>query len=94
MKNVSQSRPAKFNESKCYLSAIYRLCLTNFFLEVNNRVDGPAGKAINSINHVNRFSKKLQRRLTKRTIAEMKALKEQSAEAVHVLIYVAELVRQ
>ncbi|XP_049821209.1 lipid storage droplets surface-binding protein 1 isoform X2 [Aethina tumida] len=39
-----------------------------------------------------RFSRKLKRRLTKRTLAEVKALKEHSAEAVHVLIYVAELI--
>lgn len=39
-----------------------------------------------------KFSKKLRRRLTIRTVAEVKALKKQSAEAVHILIYAAELV--
>lgn len=37
-------------------------------------------------------TKKLQRRLTRRTIAEAKALKEQGTEAINVLIYIAELV--
>lgn len=54
--------------------------------------EGPTGKAVNTIHHVDRFSRKLQRRLTKRTIAEAKALKERSAESIHVLVYVAELV--
>ncbi|XP_066259385.1 lipid storage droplets surface-binding protein 1-like isoform X2 [Euwallacea similis] len=59
-------------------------------------VDAPAGrpadKAIHTIQHADRLGRKLKRRLTRRTIAEVKALKEHSAEAVHVLIYVAELV--
>ncbi|KAJ8974154.1 hypothetical protein NQ317_003204 [Molorchus minor] len=59
--------------------------------EVDAPVDGPTGKAIHTIHHAEKFSRKLKRRLTQRTIAEVKALKEQSAEAVHVLIYVAEL---
>ncbi|XP_060523670.1 lipid storage droplets surface-binding protein 1-like isoform X2 [Cylas formicarius] len=54
--------------------------------------EGPAGKAIHTIHHVDRLGRKLKRRLTKKTLAEVKALKEHSAEAVHVLIYVAELV--
>ncbi|CAH1176400.1 unnamed protein product [Phaedon cochleariae] len=60
--------------------------------ETENTIDGPTGKAIHTIHHVDRFSRKLRRRLTQRTIAEVEALKQQSAEAVHVLIYVAELV--
>ncbi|XP_017772331.1 PREDICTED: lipid storage droplets surface-binding protein 1-like isoform X2 [Nicrophorus vespilloides] len=55
-------------------------------------VVGPAGKAIQTSQHMYRFSKKLQRRLTKRTLLEAKALKDQSAEAIHVLVYVAELI--
>lgn len=35
---------------------------------------------------------KLKRRLTIRTIAEAKALKKHSKEAIHVLFYAAELV--
>ncbi|KAJ8969547.1 hypothetical protein NQ314_001699, partial [Rhamnusium bicolor] len=50
------------------------------------------GKAIHTMHHADRFSRKLKRRLTQRTIAEVKALKHQSAEAVHILIYVAELI--
>lgn len=53
--------------------------------------DGPAGKAVHTIHHVDRLSRKLQRRLTKRTFAEAKALKERSQESIHVLLYVAEL---
>lgn len=44
------------------------------------------------MHHAKGFSRKLRRRLTQRTIAEVRALKQQSAEAVHVLVYVAELV--
>lgn len=54
--------------------------------------EGPTGKAVSTIYHVDRFSRKLQRRLTKRTIAEARALRERSAESIHVLLYVAELV--
>ncbi|KAH8247833.1 hypothetical protein KR038_010498, partial [Drosophila bunnanda] len=48
--------------------------------------------AIKAIHHGQRFSRKLKRRLTQRTIAEARALKKQSKEAIHVLIYAAELV--
>lgn len=39
-----------------------------------------------------RFSRKLKRRLTQRTFAEARALKKHSKEAIHILIYAAELV--
>lgn len=55
-------------------------------------VEGPNKKAIETSQHVYRFSRKLTRRLTRRTMMEAHALKEQSAEAIHVLVYVAELV--
>nr|CAI5818238.1 unnamed protein product [Callosobruchus analis] len=64
----------------------------NTYDEVDRPIDGPAGKALHTVQHAKGFSRKLKRRLTQRTIAEVKALKQQSAEAVHVLIYVAELV--
>nr|AEE63508.1 unknown [Dendroctonus ponderosae] len=54
--------------------------------------DDGGNRAIQTIHHMGRFSGKLQRRLTRRTLAEAKALKDQSAEAIHVLIYVAELI--
>lgn len=38
------------------------------------------------------LSRKLKRRLTQRTINEARALQKQSKEAIHVLIYAAELV--
>ncbi|XP_033162551.1 lipid storage droplets surface-binding protein 1 [Drosophila mauritiana] len=48
--------------------------------------------AIKAIHHGQRFSRKLKRRLTQRTIAEARALKKQSKEAIHVLFYAAELI--
>ncbi|XP_039278301.1 lipid storage droplets surface-binding protein 1 isoform X2 [Nilaparvata lugens] len=48
-------------------------------------------KAAQTIHHVNRFSRKLQRRLTRRTIAEAKALRQQSADTLQCLIYLADL---
>ncbi|XP_030239772.1 lipid storage droplets surface-binding protein 1 isoform X1 [Drosophila navojoa] len=48
--------------------------------------------AIKAIHHGQRFSRKLTRRLTQRTFAEARALKKQSKEAIHVLIYAAELI--
>lgn len=47
-----------------------------------------------TIHRGQRLSKKLKRRLTIRTIAEAKALKKHSREAIHVLFYAAELVSQ
>lgn len=65
------------------------------FPEVDSKiVEGPAGKAIQTIQHVNRFSRKMQRRLTRRTLMEAKALKDRSAETIHILVYVAELVSE
>lgn len=49
-------------------------------------------KAIHTFHKGQRFSRKLKRRLTLRTVAEARALKKQSKEAIHVLIYAAELV--
>jgi len=47
---------------------------------------------IKAIHHGQRFSRKLKRRLTQRTILEAQALKKQSKEAIHILLYVAELI--
>ncbi|XP_058798105.1 lipid storage droplets surface-binding protein 1 isoform X2 [Phymastichus coffea] len=49
-------------------------------------------KAVRTIEHGARFSRKLQRRLTRRTLAEARALKEQGTECIHVLLYVVELI--
>ncbi|XP_018321261.1 lipid storage droplets surface-binding protein 1 isoform X2 [Agrilus planipennis] len=54
--------------------------------------DVEAVKAIKTLHHVDRFSRKLQRRLTRRALAEAEAIKEQSTEAIHVLLYVTELI--
>lgn len=65
--------------------------LTIYFSEV-----GPIesmSKTTRTIKHGARFSRKLQKRLTQRTLIEARALKEQGTECIHVLLYVAELVR-
>ncbi|XP_018400671.1 PREDICTED: lipid storage droplets surface-binding protein 1 isoform X2 [Cyphomyrmex costatus] len=49
-------------------------------------------KTIRTIKHGARFSRTLQRRLTRRTLAEARALKQQGTECVHVLLYVVELI--
>lgn len=54
--------------------------------------DDNESKAIHTFHKGQRFSRKLKRRLTQRTILEARALKKQSKEAIHILIYVAELV--
>lgn len=48
-------------------------------------------KATRTILHVNQFGRKLQRRLTRRTIAEAKALKQQGADTLQCLLYLADL---
>lgn len=57
-----------------------------------NSVQTTAEKALNTIHHVDKFSRKLQRRLTRRTLAQAKALKEHSYEAMHALAHVVELI--
>lgn len=54
--------------------------------------DDNESKAIHTFHKSQRFSRKLKRRLTQRTILEARALKKQSKEAIHILIYAAELV--
>ncbi|XP_015187603.1 PREDICTED: uncharacterized protein LOC107072304 [Polistes dominula] len=49
-------------------------------------------KTTRTIQHGARFSRKLQRRLTRRTLAEARALKEQGTECIHVFLYVIELI--
>ncbi|GLV42167.1 Lipid storage droplet-1 [Carabus blaptoides fortunei] len=61
-------------------------------IQPSNDIEESAGKAIQTMHHADRFSRKLQRRLTKRTLAEAKALKDRSQESIHVLLYVAELI--
>ncbi|XP_044727334.1 lipid storage droplets surface-binding protein 1 isoform X2 [Chrysoperla carnea] len=51
-----------------------------------------SGKAVKTLHHVDRLSRKLKRRITRHAIAEAKALKKQSKEAIHVMVYVAELI--
>jgi len=50
-----------------------------------------SSQAVKTIRHVNHFSRKLQRRLTRRTIAEAKLLKKQGYDTVHCFVYFADL---
>ncbi|XP_031617286.1 lipid storage droplets surface-binding protein 1 isoform X2 [Contarinia nasturtii] len=54
--------------------------------------DDNESKPIHTFHKSQRFSRKLKRRLTQRTILEARALKKQSKEAIHILIYAAELI--
>lgn len=49
--------------------------------------------AIQTMHRGKQVSRKLKRRLTLRTIAEAKALKKQSTQAINILVYAAELVK-
>lgn len=51
--------------------------------------EGGRARAAHAVQHGARLKRKLQRRLTRQALAEAKAIKEQ----IHVLVYVAELVR-
>lgn len=60
----------------------------------NNQNGSTEIHVFQTIHRGQRLSKKLKRRLTNRTIAEAKALKKQSKEAIHILLYATELVRE
>ncbi|XP_012167204.1 lipid storage droplets surface-binding protein 1 isoform X1 [Bombus affinis] len=51
----------------------------------------PVSKTTRTIKHGARLSRKLQKRLTRRTLAEARALKEQGTECIHILLYIVEL---
>lgn len=59
-------------------------------ISVDNRTN--ESKTIQTIEHVNRFSRKLQRRLTKRTIAEARALRRQGINTAQILLHLMDLV--
>lgn len=63
------------------------------FLKLDVKPIELTSKTARTIEHGARFSKKLQRRLTRRTLAEARALKHQGTECIHVLLYVTKLVR-
>ncbi|XP_014273197.1 lipid storage droplets surface-binding protein 1 [Halyomorpha halys] len=50
-----------------------------------------ASKRVQTIDHVNRLSRKLQRRLTKRTIAEAKALRRQGMDTAKIILKLTEM---
>lgn len=62
----------------------------NYFSETDT--SEPISKTTRTFKHGARFSRKLQKRLTRRTLAEARALKEQGTECMHVLLYLVELV--
>jgi hypothetical protein len=56
------------------------------FTEVNNT------KGVQTIQRADRFSRKLRRRLTEHTVAELKALRRYSEDALRLVLYTGELV--
>lgn len=54
--------------------------------------DDNESKPIHTFHKGQRFSRKLKRRLTQRTILEARAIQKSSKEAIHILIYAAELI--
>ncbi|KZC09407.1 Lipid storage droplets surface-binding protein 1 [Dufourea novaeangliae] len=72
----------------------YKLSLENLYLHKHSQYVNTTeaiSKTTRTIKHGARLSRKLQKRLTRRTLAEARALKEQGTECIHVLLYVAEL---
>ena len=62
--------------------------------EMNNVVaNSKDSKALQTFQRVDRFSRKLQRRLTQHTMAEMKAMKQYSKDALNFVLLTLELVR-
>lgn len=61
---------------------------------LDDNSDDEDSKPVHTLHKSQRFSRKLKRRLTQRTFAEARALKKQSKEAVHIVIYAAELVSE
>ncbi|KAK9507532.1 hypothetical protein O3M35_007368 [Rhynocoris fuscipes] len=59
----------------------------------DSKIDSKPGesKTIQTIEHVNRLSRKLQRRLTRRTLEEARALRKQGADTVQVLLHLLDL---
>lgn len=51
-----------------------------------------SSRPVQTLQRSQQLSRKLKRRLTQRTLTEARALQKQSKEAIHVLIYAAELV--
>lgn len=71
---------------------IYAKCRQYIELLLPTSGTEPSSQAVKTIRHVNHFSRKLQRRLTRRTIAEAKLLKKQGYDTVQCFVYFADLV--
>lgn len=82
---------AHHKESKFQFLTLPFFFIFHFYVDSNPMMEN-ASKPQKALSHVNVFSRKLQRRLTRRTIAEAKALKHQSAETLQALIYLTKLV--
>jgi hypothetical protein len=67
--------------------------LSFIITEANNFVGTSRNnKALQTFHRVDRFSRKLQRRLTQHTVAEVKAIRQYSEDALRFVLYTAELV--
>lgn len=56
------------------------------------KLEPAESKTSQAIHHMNRLGKKLQRRLTKRTLMEAEAIKKGSQDMAQTLVYLADLV--
>ncbi|KAL1109915.1 hypothetical protein AAG570_014149 [Ranatra chinensis] len=60
--------------------------------DINNQPETEGeSKTAHALEHANRLSKKLKRRLTNRTIAEAKALRQHGIDTINTLLYLADL---
>lgn len=76
----------------CYIVPIYIQFRQYIELLLPTAGTETSSQAVKTIRHVNHFSRKLQRRLTRRTIAEAKLLKKQGYDTVQCFVYFADLV--
>lgn len=84
----------KHDDWEIHFFFIRTVSFFSFLVAAQNEAENDnESKAIHTFHKGQRFSRKLKRRLTLRTVAEARALKKQSKEAIHILIYAAELVR-
>lgn len=60
--------------------------------DTNDNSDETEPHAIQTMHKGQKVTRKLKRRLTMRTMAEAKALKKQSKEAINIIVYAAELI--
>ncbi|KAG8267191.1 hypothetical protein J6590_017821 [Homalodisca vitripennis] len=102
MINTSMFRRGHFKKSglllnkrgKELLASVIASAVLNFdekFNDSSSPATASDSKTVKTFLHVNQFGRKLQRRLTRRTIAEAKALKQQGADTIRCLVYLVDL---